>query len=191
MKISYQDLGKELEKLKDPKRAESSQRYCKTGKEEYGGGDVFLGVSLPLQRQTARKYKDLDLSDLQQLLDSRIHEHRQMALIILVAQFKKAAEKTKGRMVNFYLKNTKSINNWDLVDSSAPNILGKWLLDKDRSVLYRFAKSDNLWKRRIAIMATSKCPGRCCATPSKNFPNKKEKVITVFKKTLSFSLEMN
>ncbi len=154
MENGRQKLEKDLEKLKDPKRAESSQWYCKTGKGEYGEGDVFLGVSLPLQRQTARKYKDLDLSDLQQLSGSRIHEHRQVALIILVAQFKKAVQKSKGQMVNFYLKNTKSINNWDLVDGSAPHILGEWLLGKDRSILYKLAKSDNLWERRISIMAT-------------------------------------
>ncbi len=154
MKTNYRALVKELEKLKDPQRAENSQWYCKTGKGEYGEEDVFLGVSLPLQRQTARKYKDLALSDLQQLLDSKIHEHRQVALIILVAQFKKASEETKKRMVNFYLKNTKRINNWDLVDGSTPHILGEWLLGKDRSILYKLAKSDNLWERRISIMVT-------------------------------------
>ncbi len=148
------NLKHDLEKLADPEKAKVLSRFFKTGKGEYGEGDVFLGVKVPGQRKVAAKYKDIALEDVQVLLNSKIHEHRLTSLFILVAKYKKADSKREKEIVDFYLKNTKNINNWDLVDSSAPYILGNYLLDKDKSILYKLAKSGNLWERRIAMLST-------------------------------------
>ncbi len=147
-------LKQDLEKLADPEKAKILSRFFKTGKGEYGEGDIFLGVKVPGQRKVAAKYKDIALEDMQELLESRVHEHRLTSLFILVSKYKKADDLGKKEIVDFYLKNTKNINNWDLVDSSAPYILGNYLLDKDKSTLYTLAKSGNLWERRIAIIST-------------------------------------
>ncbi|MBI3070166.1 MAG: DNA alkylation repair protein [Candidatus Levybacteria bacterium] len=152
--MDCKNVEKELQKLKNPKKAEILSRFFKTGKGEYGQGDIFLGVTVPKQRQVAKKYIDLNLEDLQKLLSSKIHEHRLTALLILVDKYKKADKALKKRIFNFYLKNTKNINNWDLVDLSAPNIVGDFLLDKDKLILYKLVKSKNLWEKRIAILAT-------------------------------------
>jgi len=148
------DLKSDLNKLADPEKAKLYQRYFKTGKGEYGEGDVFLGIIVPKQREIAKKYYDLDLKDLQELMNSKIHEHRMIGLFILVNKYKTTDH--KKIITHFYLKNAKigRINNWDLVDLSAQNILGTHLLDKDRKILYDLAKSDNLWERRIAVLAT-------------------------------------
>jgi len=146
------DLKKDLNTLGNPDQVKPLERFFKTGEGEYGEGDKFLGVSVPDQRKIAKRYQDLSLDDVQKLLDSRIHEHRQVALIILTHQYKRSKDKKK--IADLYLKNTKNINNWDLVDISAPKILGDYLLDKDRSVLYKLAKSKNLWEKRIAILST-------------------------------------
>jgi len=145
-------IKKDLQKLANPKQAKLLQRFFKTGKGEYGEGDIFLGIKVPEQRKIAKKYSDLTLKYIQELLSSKIHEHRLVALFILVDKYKQA--KNKKELVDFYLKNTKYINNWDLVDLSAPNIVGDYLLDKDKSILYKLAKSDNLWEKRIAVLAT-------------------------------------
>lgn len=147
-------LKKELKTKAKSKRAKASMRYFKTGEGEYGEGDIFMGVTLSEQHRIAKKYKDLNLNDLNELLTSKIHEHRLVALDILVHKYNKANGENKRKLVNFYLKNTKRVNNWDLVDGSASRILGNYLLDKDKSILYKFAKSTNLWERRISIMAT-------------------------------------
>ena len=150
-------LRLDLQKIADPIKAKNYARFFKTGKGEYGEGDNFLGVVVPNQRQIAVKYKDLSLVDLQKLLSSNIHEYRLTALFILVSQYKqfKKDKEKRGVIIKFYLKNTKNINNWDLVDSSAHYILGDYLLDKkDRSILYKLAKSKNLWERRMAIIST-------------------------------------
>lgn len=152
--MTWQDLEKELKKQADPKRALGAQRYFKTGKGEYGEGDVFLGLKTEMMVKTALKYQDLTFVDLHKLLASKIHECRSAALVILKRQYLKADAAGKKKIVNFYLKNTSGINNWDLVDISAPRILGNWLLDKDRKVLYQLSKSKNLWERRIAVMST-------------------------------------
>ncbi len=143
------DLKKELGKAADKKKAKDLQRFFKTGKGEYGEGDIFLGVTVPEQRKIAKKYK-LNLQEIQGLMDTNVHEYRLSALFMLIEMYKDTDDITE-----FYLKNTKNINNWDLVDLSAPKILGDYLLDKDRDILYRLAKSDNLWERRIAIIATA------------------------------------
>lgn len=149
-----QKFKKELNKLADKKQAAILQRFFKTKKGEYGAGDVFLGIMVPKQRLLARNYLDLSLAELQTLLNNKIHEYRLIALIILTQQFAKADLITKKKIFNFYLKNFNHINNWDLVDLSAPNIIGNYLLPEPRDVLYDFAQSNNLWKKRIAIIST-------------------------------------
>ncbi len=147
-------LKEDMEKLADLEKAKILSRFFKTGKGQYGEGDIFLGIMVPQQRAIARKYEGLPLKDIRKLLSSKIHEHRLVALLILVNTFKKASAINREKIADFYLKQTKNINNWDLVDLSAPNILGEYLLDKDRTVLYRLAGSNNLWERRISVMAT-------------------------------------
>jgi len=147
-------LIKDLTKLKNPEKAKILQRFFKTGKGEYGEGDIFLGIVVPIQRKLVKKYHDLSLDDLQKLLDSKIHEHRLIALLILVEQYKRADDKQKKTVVNFYLENTKNINNWDLVDLSCRDIIGAYYFDKDRTVLYKLARSKNIWERRIAVLST-------------------------------------
>lgn len=147
-------LKKDLLKLRNPGLAKLLSRFFKTGKGEYGYGDVFLGIKVPEQRKIAKKYPDLPLKELQELLSSKIHEYRLVSLFILIDKYKKADEKGKKAIVDFYLKNTKNINNWDLIDLSSNKILGDYLIDKTKSVLYRLARSKSLWERRIAVMAT-------------------------------------
>ncbi len=147
-------IKKELQHLADPDRAKILQKFFKTGKGQYGEGDVFLGIKVSEQRKVAKKYSGLILKELQGLLSSRYHEHRLTSLLILVIKYTKSDEAEKKEIADFYYKNTTYINNWDLVDLSADNIIGDYLLERDRSVLYRLAISENLWERRIAIMAT-------------------------------------
>ncbi len=190
-----------LQSLADNTRAEASARFFKTGKGQYGEGDVFLGIRVPAQREVAKKFKDLPLPEIKKLLQSRVHEHRLTGLEILVMQYEQLAKnnkkqtlspsplppvidseaKTRGvegrvkgknkyqetrnnnleTIIYFYLKNTKHVNNWDLVDTSAPYILGNFLATQlknskkaDLQILYKLAKSKNLWERRISIVAT-------------------------------------
>ena len=152
--MKKENVEEEIKKFADPKRAKNAQRYFKTGKGQYGYGDVFLGLSVPLQRKIAKKFNGLPLLEIKKLISSKIHEHRFVALIILLSQYQKGTASDKKRVVNFYLKNKKYINNWDLVDTSAPRILGDWFLNKEKSVLYKMAKSKNIWDRRIAILST-------------------------------------
>jgi 3-methyladenine DNA glycosylase AlkD len=144
----------ELEGLSDPEHAMKLQGFFKTGKGEYGEGDVFIGVRVPDQRRIAKKYRNISLTDVLELLRSEIHEHRLTALFILTEQFNKGDEDAKRRIVDLYLSNTAYVNNWDLVDSSAHKILGVWLVDKPRGVLYDLAGSESLWERRISIIST-------------------------------------
>ncbi len=145
-------LRSDLQKLKNPKKAKLLQRFFKTGKGDYGEGDIFLGIMVPEQRKISKKYNNLPLSDIQKLLSTKIHEQRLIALFILIHQYKKTSNKKE--IIEFYLKNTKNINNWDLVDLSAPKILGDYLLEKPKSTLYKLSNSNNLWERRIAVMST-------------------------------------
>lgn len=151
---NFEQIKKDLNKLGNAQKAKDLARFFKTGKGEYGEGDKFLGIYVPDQRKVARKYVDLSLSEVQKLFSSGFHEYRLTALFVLIFKFQKGHEREKERIFKFYLKNTKNINNWDLVDLSAPKIVGKHLLEKDRKVLYRLVKSKNLWERRIAILAT-------------------------------------
>ena len=134
-----------LLKIGSPKKAESSAWFFKTGKGQYGYGDKFIGVTIPEQRIIAKQFFDLSITEIQKLLNSKLHECRMTALIILVNQFKKAKsdEKTREVIYDFYLSNTKNINNWDLVDASC-EIVGLYLLTKNRAVLYKLAKSKSI-----------------------------------------------
>ncbi|MEO0538308.1 MAG: DNA alkylation repair protein [Cyanobacteria bacterium P01_A01_bin.123] len=143
-----------LRSLADPSIAEHSQRFFKTGKGEYSEGDQFLGIRVPFLRTQAKKYKNTPLEEIQPLLRSAFHEVRLFALLLLVQKFAKADEGERVKICQLYLSNISFVNNWDLVDSSAHQILGAYLEDKDRHPLYELSKSDNLWARRIAIMST-------------------------------------
>jgi 3-methyladenine DNA glycosylase AlkD len=144
----------EMSQLSDPDRAKTLSWFFKTGKGQYGEGDIFLGIPVPKQRKVAKKYVNLSLDDLQELLNTKIHEYRFTALVILVSKYRKAEEMGKKEIFDFCLRNTKNINNWDLVDLSAPRIIGDYLLDKERSILYKLAKSNSLWERRLSILST-------------------------------------
>ncbi|HRY77068.1 MAG TPA: DNA alkylation repair protein [Candidatus Paceibacterota bacterium] len=147
-------LRKELALKANPKKAKILQGFFKTGKGEYGEGDIFLGLVVPETRKMAEKYLALNLAELKKLLNSKIHEERLLALFILTAQFNRAEEKERQKFFKFYLSQTRNINNWDLVDLSADKIVGSHLKNKDKKILYQLAKSRNLWERRIAILAT-------------------------------------
>ena len=147
-------IRKELLLLGDQVRAKKLASFFKTGKGQYGEGDVFLGIPVPEQRKVAKKYIGLSFDDILELLSGKIHEFRLTALLILVLKYSKADDSEKEIIYNFYLKNTKSVNNWDLVDLTAPKIVGDYLLNRDRSILFELVKSDSLWERRIAVLAT-------------------------------------
>ncbi|AFK03720.1 DNA alkylation repair enzyme [Emticicia oligotrophica DSM 17448] len=144
-----------LKAIATEERAQASAWFFKTGKGQYGEGDIFIGISNPDLRTICKKYNSLNFSELQDLLNSPIHEYRFAALIILVEQMKKAkSEDLRSKIYEFYLDNTHRINNWDLVDCSARDIVGLYLFDKDRSILYDMARTNHLWTQRIAIIAT-------------------------------------
>jgi len=151
--MSLQSLRNEIKQKANPEKAKLLQRFFKTGKGQYGEGDIFLGITVPESRRLAIKYTHLPLKDIELLLSSKIHEERLIALLLLVHNYKKHPEK-REEIYNFYLKNTKFINNWDLVDLSCHKIVGDYLLDKDRGILYKLSKSSNLWERRISIIST-------------------------------------
>lgn len=144
----------ELEDLGDPEKREKLQTYFKTGKGEYGEGDIFLGISVGEQRKIAKRYRELAMPLVVKLLRSIIHEHRLVALLILVEKFKKGDQDEREKIVELYLDNTKWVNNWDLVDLSAHKILGEYLKNKSKTVLYNLAESEDLWERRISIIST-------------------------------------
>lgn len=148
------DISRELRELAEPKRAETHQRFFKTGKGEYGEGDMFLGIRVPHVRKLVKEFRGLSLNDTKKLLHSRWHEERMFALLALVDSFKKADGKLGKDIYDLYMGSTQWINNWDLVDLSAPQISGAWLFDRDRKPLHEFAESNDLWKRRIAIIST-------------------------------------
>ena len=152
--LTAHSAAKDLKKLGTPARAKTAAWDFKTGQGHYGYGDIFLGVTVPEQRKLAKRYRDLPLGEISTLIKSPLHECRLTALFILVGQFERAAAEGKARVARFYLQRRKRVNNWDLVDSSAPRILGRHLSDKNRTILYKLARSKNLWERRIAIIAT-------------------------------------
>lgn len=151
---SFFRVQKELRGLGDPKIAEHSQRFFKTSKGEYGEGDRFLGIRVPVIRKQVKKFYGLSMEDAMRFLHSDFHEERLFALLLLVQMFQKGDEPLRKRIYQVYLEHTEQINSWDLVDSSAHLIVGAYLADRSRAKLYQLAKSKNLWRRRIAIMAT-------------------------------------
>jgi 3-methyladenine DNA glycosylase AlkD len=149
-----QEIRNRLEKHSNKEKAVVLQRFFKTGRGEYGEGDIFLGIMVPLLRKLTREFGDVPLSEILLLLKSSIHEERLLALMMLVRAFSTGDETRKMQIFDLYLKNTKFINSWDLVDLTAPNIVGTYLTDKSRRPLYDLATSTYLWDRRIAILAT-------------------------------------
>jgi 3-methyladenine DNA glycosylase AlkD len=148
------ELIKVIKDNANVEHAKTMQRFFKTGKGDYGEGDKFLGLKLPVQRRIARLFPDIDPDGLQKLLNSRIHEERLISLLIMVDKYAKAGEKEKERIYKFYIKNSKKVNNWDLVDLSAYKIIGNHLLNADKKLLFQFAQSKNLWEKRISIIST-------------------------------------
>ncbi len=147
-------VERDLAALADPKRAKGLAWFFKTGKGEYGEGDRFLGITVPEQRKIALRNVDLPLDEVARLLESPIHEHRFTALEILVAKYGPANEASWSRIFAFYLRHAARANNWDLVDTSAPYIVGEHLKRRPRKWLDRLAASPDLWQRRIAIVST-------------------------------------
>jgi len=148
------ELRKKIKTVASPDVANTMRWFFKTGKGEYGEGDTFVGLKVPMQRIITKEFRDLNLNELKVLLNSKVHEERLISLFILVYKFEKGEEREKEKIFSFYLKNRKGVNNWDLVDLSAPKIVGNYLLDKDKSLLFELALSNNLWERRISILST-------------------------------------
>jgi len=147
-------IRKETKRLADPEKAKILQRFFKTGPGQYGEGDVFAGITVPVIRKLVRKHQDISPAEASELLRSPIHEERLLALLILVEKARSGDDATRKHIYRLYLKNTRTINNWDLVDLSAEHIVGAWLADRDKKKLYALAKSKSLWERRIAVLAT-------------------------------------
>jgi 3-methyladenine DNA glycosylase AlkD len=154
--MKAEDIRRELKSMADPGKAAIMQRFFKTGPGQYGEGDIFIGVMVPQSRRVAKKFCQLPLGEVRTLLYSHIHEERLVALLILAWSYSSvsSSREKEEQIVKFYLDNIKQVNNWDLVDLSAPNILGAHLVDRERSLLYMLAGSENVWERRIAIVAT-------------------------------------
>jgi 3-methyladenine DNA glycosylase AlkD len=148
------EIRARLRRIADKDTAKALQSFFKTGPGEYGEGDVFIGIKIPPLRVLAREYEDSPFRTVSVLLRSKIHEERTLALMILVRQFARGNEELRERICNFYLAQTRFINNWDLVDGSAPYIVGPFLFERDRKYLHVLARSNSLWEKRIAILAT-------------------------------------
>ena len=147
--------SEEIRELADEEIAKHSLRFFKTDKGEYGYGDIFLGVRAPKIRLIAKKHIDISLADMKILIKSKYHEERFLGLIILVNKYSKTKDnETRNQLYNIYVSSFKYINNWDLVDVTCAHVIGKHLMDKDRSILYTWAKSEDLWTKRIAIVST-------------------------------------
>jgi len=143
-----------LQQLASRETAKILQKFFKTGPGEYGEGDIFIGVRVPDLRKLAKEFQDIAISEILAFLASSIHEERFLALLILVRNYGRGDEVKKKKIYYLYLENTSFINSWDLVDGSAHHIVGAFLMDKNKAPLYRLAKSENLWERRIAIIST-------------------------------------
>ncbi len=154
MELSLKELRQKLRSHANPAKAEVYKRFFKTGKGQYGHGDRFIGLTVPLQRSLAKQFVHLGLTDIDALLQSPIHEERLTALLILVAQYKKAPQRQRKVIFEFYLNRSARVNNWDLVDLSAYHIVGAHLEGQPHDILFKLARSKNLWKRRIAIVAS-------------------------------------
>ena len=155
--MTLRTIRKGLERYRSKEKARVLQSFFKTGPGEYGEKDVFLGVKVPQIRKVAQTSERISIADVSQLLKSKIHEERLLALLILILKFKEGSDIEKKRIYKLYLSHTKYVNNWDLVDLSAAHIVGAFLADKDRKPLYILARSKMLWERRIAIISTFHC----------------------------------
>ena len=151
--MTAREIHRHIHKLADPDKAKILQGFFKTGPGEYGEGDRFLGIVVPVIRKLVKQYQDTPIGEVMKLLKSAIHEERLLALLMLVQSYEKGDDGLKKKIYDLYLKNIRFINNWDLVDLSAPNIVGPYLTDRSRKPLYELAKSSDLWKRRIAILS--------------------------------------
>jgi 3-methyladenine DNA glycosylase AlkD len=154
--MPLQELRSELKALANPEAAAFLQKYFKTGRGEYGEGDRFLGIKIPVLRGLARKYKALPLEQAVDLLQSPYHEERMLALLLLVRMFEKGDEPLRKRIYQTYLSHTRFINNWDLVDTSAPHIVGAYLENRSKAPLDKLSRSQSVWERRIAMLATQR-----------------------------------
>ena len=154
MKQLTKTITKKLQALSDAEKREIFPKFFKAGKGEYGEGDRFLGVTVPNIRAIAKLHKDISIEEIRELIQSEWHEVRLCALIIMVEKSKKKDEALRKELFNLYLSQTKRINNWDLVDLSCRFIIGEYLLDKSRDILYHLAQSPLLWDNRIAIVST-------------------------------------
>jgi 3-methyladenine DNA glycosylase AlkD len=154
--MTAQDLKVALEKHANADDAVFLQRFFKTGKGQYGEGDVFIGVRVPQTRAICKDFKDLPLAEIQKLFDSPVHEHRLVAVILLANKFPKATEQGRRKIYELYLKNVykNRINNWDIVDLSADRVVGAYLENRDKKILLELAKSDNIWQKRVAMLST-------------------------------------
>ncbi|MCK4869990.1 MAG: DNA alkylation repair protein [Gammaproteobacteria bacterium] len=148
-------LHAELQHMADKEKALILSRFFKTGVGEYGEGDQFLGIKVPELRKVAKRFCDLKLADIKKLLYSKVHEERMIALLILLLQYQKAKDDAPfaARIYDFYVNNMRQVNNWDLVDLSAPNIVGHYLFTHNKAVLKTWTGADNLWVRRVAMLA--------------------------------------
>ncbi|MDE1848942.1 MAG: DNA alkylation repair protein [Nanoarchaeota archaeon] len=151
-----EELREDLERASNPEGAKASARFFKTGSGDYGEGDVFAGISMPRLREIAKKYTKIPLNEITELMNSKFHEYRMIGLILLVEMYKKSGKDYSDRrkIFEFYLKSMPGINNWDLVDVSAPHIPGDFAYREKSDVLRNLALSNNLWCRRIAIVST-------------------------------------
>ena len=154
MKPAAEQVHDRLASVADPQHAKNLLWFFKTGPGDYGEGDRFLGLRSPQVRAAVREFRDLSLDDLGEVLRSPWHEERLLALLVLVWSYPRSEKREQNAIYRFYLRNTRFINNWDLVDLSAPNIVGAHLLTRDRAVLRKLARSRSLWERRIAVLAT-------------------------------------
>ena len=154
MPLDISAIKKQVRQLGDNAIAEHSQRFFKTGKGDYGEGDKFLGIRVPVLRKQARQFKELPFEVVSELLFSEYHEERLLCLLMLVHLFSKGSTRDQETIYRFYLKHTHLVNNWDLVDTSAEHIVGAWLFTRSHKPLYKLARSQMLWDRRIAIMST-------------------------------------
>jgi 3-methyladenine DNA glycosylase AlkD len=152
--MSVLDIRARLRELGNEQTAQVLQRFFKTGPGQYGQGDLFRGIKVPVLRALAKEYATLAPAGVETLLQSAIHEERLLALLILVRNFAQGDEAGRKRIYGLYLKNLRRVNNWDLVDASAEHIVGPYLMDKSRAPLYRLAGSSVMWERRVAILST-------------------------------------
>ncbi len=155
--IKAEEIHDILRGIADSAIAEHSQRFFKTGKGEYGEGDRFHGIRVPVLRRYAREFQGISLAEALQLLASPFHEERLFALLVFVGKFERGDDAVRESIYKLYLDNLEYVNNWDLVDTTAPYIIGPWLEKRDKGVLYKLARSEVLWERRIAILSTFHC----------------------------------